>query len=69
MVSCSVAQPIILRTSTLKRKRPVQYVTGYKRKGKPYKKERVFCMYIGSFYIYNYYIVLIIIDQKEDNVL
>ena len=45
--SCSVAQPIILRASTLKRIRPVQYVTGCKRKGKAYKKEKVFCMYVG----------------------
>ena len=49
MASCSVAQPIILRASTLKRKRPVQYVTGCQRKGKAYKKEKVFCMYVGLY--------------------
>ena len=48
MVSCSVAQPIILHASTTKRRRPIQYLTGYKRKGKAYKKEKVFCMYIGK---------------------
>ena len=35
---------IISHASTL---RPVQYVTGCKRKGKAYKKEKVFCMYVG----------------------
>ena len=25
----------------------MQYVTGCKRKGKAYKKEKVFCMYVG----------------------
>ena len=49
MISCSVVQPIILCASTLKRKILVQYVTGYKGKGKAYKKEKVFCMYIGPF--------------------
>ena len=54
MISCSVAQPIILHASTLKWKRLVQYasstiydVTGYKGKGKAHKKEKVFCMYIA----------------------
>ena len=52
MASCSVAQPIILHVSTLKRKRLVQYVTGCKRKGKAYKKEKVFCMYIKCWWTF-----------------
>ena len=48
-VSCSVAQPIILRASILKEK-TVQYMTGYTGEGKAYKKEKVLCMYIGPLY-------------------
>ena len=46
-----MAQPIILRASTLKRKRPVQYVTGYKGKRKAYKKGKGILYVYWAFYI------------------